>query len=90
MVYLPKSNCYLKEGYWGEYVLGLRIGEPYSHIYGSPAKIYISPLVSEEDKGYVFLHEILHHPDEYINRVLTESLAKDILGISTSPLPKYI
>ncbi|MEM5874449.1 MAG: hypothetical protein QW641_00770 [Candidatus Aenigmatarchaeota archaeon] len=68
----------------------MRIGEPYSHIYGAPPIIFISPLVREEDIDYVRLHELIHDEDEYKTRIITEILAKDLFDKTFSPLSFYI
>ncbi|MCS7123143.1 MAG: hypothetical protein RMJ17_01010 [Candidatus Aenigmarchaeota archaeon] len=88
MYYDAKSNCYVYNAYLGNSVLGMRIGFCNSHIYGNPAIIYISSLVKEEDVDYVKLHEVIHMDDEYITRIITESLALDLYD-KKSPLSFY-
>lgn len=89
-MYDPESNSYTFRAYLGDDILGMRIGEPYSHIYGAPAIIFISPFVKEDDEDYVKLHELIHDEDEYKTRIITEILAKDLLDKAFSPLFFYI
>ena len=88
-MYNPKENYYVVESELEYGLLGVRYGNPGSHIYGNPAIIYLSKSLNDDEKKYVALHEKQHREDEYQTRVITSCLAIDLYGIYNSPITKY-